>query len=509
MKLFISYARVDKAFCVQIANHLDIHEIWYDDRLYAGQNWWKEILRRLEWCDIFIYLLSPDSVSSPYCRQEFEIARKLNKPIMPILIDKDAVIPEKLRDVQYADMSGGLTTDSIRILYNALYIVEREMRLDPDPGSGGGRLRTSEMALPVENPTTIIGRAAEAMDDGKFDQAVFLLKQARESGFKSPYIDIEALLKEAEIGLDEQTKKKAVELEYRTIAELIRRKRTRRLGCEAFMSFRRSYPNYDPYNLAPICEAEMFRDQQLPGIQTVPGAAKPEPRLPQGFALPLLEWREIPALANNGKSSGAFSISRYPITNAQYETFLRDPDGYRNPRWWNFSRQARDWRARNPRPRPPRYRGADLPRESVTWYEAVAFANWLGARLGCAVRLPTKRQWRRAAGADDNRIYPWGNQFDSRNCNSRESMLRRTTPVTRYQHSASIYDVCDMAGNIWEWCLDTVPGQEDGDTPADIAQRALLGGSFSTSHHNVKINYDFYLDPKYYYGTIGFRVVAL
>ncbi len=61
MRLFLSYARVDKPYAIQVVNMLDIHEIWYDQRLYAGQDWWREILRRLDWCDGFIYLLSPDS----------------------------------------------------------------------------------------------------------------------------------------------------------------------------------------------------------------------------------------------------------------------------------------------------------------------------------------------------------------------------------------------------------------------------------------------------------------
>ncbi|MDQ7034563.1 MAG: hypothetical protein Q9P01_06930 [Anaerolineae bacterium] len=37
---------------------MTIHELWYDERLYAGEDWWEEILRRLEWCEGFIYLIS-------------------------------------------------------------------------------------------------------------------------------------------------------------------------------------------------------------------------------------------------------------------------------------------------------------------------------------------------------------------------------------------------------------------------------------------------------------------
>ena len=83
MRLFVSYARVDKPSCIQVVDTLDVHETWYDQRLYAGQDWWKEILRRLDWCEGFIYLLSPDSVNSEVCRKEYELAKSLGTPHFP------------------------------------------------------------------------------------------------------------------------------------------------------------------------------------------------------------------------------------------------------------------------------------------------------------------------------------------------------------------------------------------------------------------------------------------
>ena len=60
MRLFISYARVDKPYCQQIVDILDVHNVWYDHRLYAGQNWWDEILRQLALCEGVVYLISPE-----------------------------------------------------------------------------------------------------------------------------------------------------------------------------------------------------------------------------------------------------------------------------------------------------------------------------------------------------------------------------------------------------------------------------------------------------------------
>jgi len=80
-RIFISYSRVDKTFTERFEARLrrmfpDV-PVWYDDHLYGGQNWWNEILGQIAKCDIFIYLLSNESVTSPYCQAEFTEARRL------------------------------------------------------------------------------------------------------------------------------------------------------------------------------------------------------------------------------------------------------------------------------------------------------------------------------------------------------------------------------------------------------------------------------------------------
>ena len=125
MRLFLSYARVDRPYCIQVATYLNIHETWLDDRLYAGQRWWDEIMRRLDWCEGFVYLLSRDSLASPYCRKEFELARQKGKHIFPVLIQNDCDLPEDVNAYQYADLSNGLTGDGVSSLLNAIHLAER------------------------------------------------------------------------------------------------------------------------------------------------------------------------------------------------------------------------------------------------------------------------------------------------------------------------------------------------------------------------------------------------
>jgi len=546
MRIFISYARVDRAYCVEVARILDIHDLWFDQRLYAGQDWWKEILRRLQWCDTFVYLLSRESIESEYCRREYQIARKLGKRILPVLISSDIKIPEEIRRLHYIDLSEDMGTEVVKALLNALYIIENDIR-----AAGNARKQQHETAItvadvepPVSNVTAIVGKVAAAMDAGKFDQAVFLLKQAKEKGFTSRFVNLDALLVEAEVALDRQTQRKEVELEYRTIAELVKRPITRKLGCQAFRGFQKDYPDYDPDGLAHLCMSENRTASQRSSPSTPPsvprvgivdssltsGDIDKESTQPPSLIsikkdapLPLLDWCEIPTgrlvlgetahLESNRPPHTVrvdrFFMSKYPVTNIQFQHFIDDPNGYSNDTWWKYSDYAIDWHRKNPKAREPRFEGNDRPRENICWYEAVAFCNWLGNRLNKMITLPTRYQWRRAAQGDVMQLYPWGDEFTKNHCNTRESRIRMTTLVMRYMNGVSPFGVYDMAGNVWEWCLDVAQDYSHADPLRSNAPRTVMGGSFKTSHHRAQSTFHFHLDPDYYYGTIGFRIVWL
>jgi formylglycine-generating enzyme required for sulfatase activity len=187
-------------------------------------------------------------------------------------------------------------------------------------------------------------------------------------------------------------------------------------------------------------------------------------------------WRGTRALV---KPVADFQIARYPVTVAQYRAFLEAEDGWRDPRWWADD-LYRD-------PEGDSYdvgRFGNHPAVYVSWFDALAFCRWLGARLQLPIRLPDEWEWQRAATlGDPERIFPWGRAWDPKEepirANTFESRLGAATAVGLYPAGASPAGALDMAGTVWEWCLNkhkdpgvTVSRQDD------FAGRVLRGGSW-------------------------------
>ncbi len=303
----------------------------------------------------------------------------------------------------------------------------------------------------------------------------------------------------------------------------------------------------------PRGRAAAYRVLGLLNADPRPGIGVKELQVPlpegEGFrvrAVPDIDWVPVPAgefIYGDDNKGGypeyarpadrqvltlpAFEISRYPITYAQYQAFIDDPQGFYDARWWEGLALPE---GHNSAPGEQWFKYGNHPRENVSWYDAMAFCRWLSWRLGggyaleeistWAVRLPTEVEWEQAARGTDGREYPWGDGYREGYANVDETarfggnkvgeyFLSQTTAVGLYTPGASPYGLQDMSGNVWEWCLtdyDSPALRAEDENMRSNARRVLRGGSWFHADDSARAASRLWLLPYSRYRNLGFRV---
>jgi formylglycine-generating enzyme required for sulfatase activity len=258
--------------------------------------------------------------------------------------------------------------------------------------------------------------------------------------------------------------------------------------------------------------------------------------------LPDIDWVEVPETDAQGRREfiyqederrvePTFWMARYPVTYAQYQAFVA-AGGYADARWWKELAAPEEAQGA---PGAQRFPFWNHPRERVSWCEAVAFCRWLSSRaeemrdqLPPALRhtsswrisLPTEWQWEKAARGHQGWQYPWGGaEYRSGYANIDETYakggrkpvgehyLGKTSAVGMYPQGASPYGICDLCGNVWEWCLNEHANpyhiQAAGSEP-----RVMRGGAWFSSSDHAAAPVRLRLHPNSRDYFVGFRVVV-
>jgi formylglycine-generating enzyme required for sulfatase activity len=219
-------------------------------------------------------------------------------------------------------------------------------------------------------------------------------------------------------------------------------------------------------------------------------------------------------------------IGRYPVTNEQFKMFT-DATGYvtraENEGGWNpdEGKYQKGFNWRTPLgPRDPIGNKGKHPVVQLSWEDARAYIKWLNKEYkaelpnGYQFHLPSEAEWEKAARGEYAARWPWGDEWNPDNCNSKEKGPDRTTPVGQYSPAGdSPYGAADMAGNVWEWTrslfkeypYETEDGREDLGAEGS---RVLRGGAFSIHTADVRCAYRRGLSPDLRYNDVGFRVVV-
>ena len=187
-----------------------------------------------------------------------------------------------------------------------------------------------------------------------------------------------------------------------------------------------------------------------------------------------------------------YYLDRYQVSNAQFHQFVRH-GGYEQMAIWDpeVLPAVLDFVDATGHPGPRFWRDGHFPQGEdhypvvgVCWYEAAAYARWIGKRL------PTDAEWVKAASWPVaiaghpllQRRYPWGEAVDRNRANLWGSGPGRTVPVEEFPGGVSVGGVQQLIGNVWEWTADELmlPSDDELLDPVKRNMNSLRGGAFDT-----------------------------
>jgi formylglycine-generating enzyme required for sulfatase activity len=187
---------------------------------------------------------------------------------------------------------------------------------------------------------------------------------------------------------------------------------------------------------------------------------------------------------------------------------------------------------------PSHWKGPDHPVDQIRWADAAAYCNARSRAEGLdpaydlktgqcdfeadGYRLPTEAEYEYALRAGSDTAYFHGDSPGdlSRYAWFKENSPRGTHPVG--QKPANAWGLCDMIGNVWEWCNDYYhveyyqqSPERDPRGPASGENRVVRGGCWNSRPEHCRSAYRNYEMPAYtdicfakdINGQIGFRCV--
>ncbi len=185
-----------------------------------------------------------------------------------------------------------------------------------------------------------------------------------------------------------------------------------------------------------------------------------------------------------------FLLDTYAVTNARYQRFV-DAGGYDALEFWpeEIWPHLIELKDLTGQPAPKFWRqgrhDATLshhPVVGISWYEAQAYALWIGQRLPSDSEWQMAASWHIKSSTDMMRRFPWGDAMDVTRCNLWAARHGTTVPVTEYATGAAPNQVRQLVGNVWEWTDSeyVVTDDEGRAIIGEMPMHVVRGGAYDT-----------------------------
>ena len=221
-----------------------------------------------------------------------------------------------------------------------------------------------------------------------------------------------------------------------------------------------------------------------------------------------------------------FFMGRYPITQEQWRVVA------------GWDERERELETDDPSDFKDDYEKIDRwtrPVENISWDDAKEFCNRLSNRTKREYRLPTEAEWEYACRAGTNTPFHFGETISTELANYRGTDLEdegkvypgnygrgskgifreQTTPVG-YFKVANNFGLCDMHGNVWEWCEDdwhenyqSAPENGTAWLSGDSSNKVVRGGSWAYFPLSCRSAFRLDYSREFRYFNIGCRVVCV
>jgi formylglycine-generating enzyme required for sulfatase activity len=482
IEVFFSYSREDKPLRDKLEKHLvslkrqGVISLWHDREIVAGSEWEEEIDRHLKTADIILLLISPDFVASKYC---YEVE-----------------LPDAIARHEAAEA----------------YVVPILLR----PTAGWKNLSFAKLQVYPSGgkAVTLWGNEDEAFVDVAEGIAIAvaqLLERREQKRQNQKRQEQERLPWEQEhlSPKQEQEQRRIAEIR-RQEAEAAQRAKHTRLAEQARTRELEQQIDEEKPN-QPECASSSAKDGQPMWFEVktfefevaiVNAKGQEYPRqlkqaqafvedLGNGVMLEMVQIPEGTFLMGSLKSEkgrsrnesplhsvncAQFFMGRYAITQAQYQAIM----------------------GKNP----SRFKGANRPVEKVSWWNVQEFCTKLSGKTGRTYRLPSEAEWEYACRAGTTTPFHFGETITTNLANYNGKFTYQLEPKGKHREQttdvgsfpANAFGLCDMHGNVWEWCGDVYHKNYEG-APADgkawmvcgeEISRLLRGGSYGSDNSGCR-----------------------